>query len=77
MNGRPRLPAYVSPHDPACAVVWCAYCRVWHSHGTAGEPLPEPGQSMGHRVAHCHVPGSAWRETGYELVFAGERLEAD
>ena len=41
--------------------VWCVHCGEWHYHG-AGD---------GHRTAHCLVPGSAYREYGYNLALAG------
>jgi hypothetical protein len=55
----PVLPAYPTPHGWK---VWCNYCRRWHQHGA------QPG----HRVAHCRVPSSPYRTTGYILKLAEE-----
>jgi len=49
--------------------VWCGHCRAWHYHGR-GVPggAPRSRAAYGHRAAHCHRPGSPYRETGYVLV---------
>jgi hypothetical protein len=41
-------------------LVWCKYCRDWHSHG-GGD---------GHREAHCSEP-TPYTRTGYNLAAAG------
>jgi hypothetical protein len=43
---------------------WCPHCCAYHHHG--GQP-DQTGE-IGHRVAHCHVPTSPFRATGYILV---------
>jgi hypothetical protein len=48
MSAPPVLPAYRLP-DNIHLVVFCPDCRLWHWHG-AGD---HPGDSDGHRVAHC------------------------
>jgi hypothetical protein len=53
----PRLFAYPR-RDGTGLRVWCAWCQVWHVHGTP----------YGHRVAHCHVRSSPYRATGYILI---------
>lgn len=40
---------------------WCDYCYKWHLHG----------KSNGHRGAHCSIPGSPYKETGYHLKIVG------
>jgi hypothetical protein len=42
---------------------WCPYCRTYHVHAGGG---PD-GASLGHRVAHCHVPTSPFLKGGYIL----------
>ncbi|MBT9146547.1 MAG: hypothetical protein DDT32_00281 [Syntrophomonadaceae bacterium] len=37
--------------------VWCPHCTQWHHHG----------QGDGHRLAHCHKPGSPFKGIGYTL----------
>ena len=62
----PRLPA--SRDDRGFVIVWCKYCRKYHSHGYAtvhGD----------HKIAHCHVMSSPYRTTGYYIVLEGERLK--
>lgn len=51
----PIRPAYPTTHG---LKVWCVYCHRWHQHG----------QSGGHRAAHCHVPSSPYRRSGYILA---------
>lgn len=52
----PTLPA-VASDDGKIASVWCRYCDRFHTHGN----LP------GHRVAHCVVEDSPYRDRGYVL----------
>lgn len=54
----PVLDAY---EDGTCWRVWCRYCHVWHTHS----------RGAGHRVAHCLVAESPYRQTGYTLRDAG------
>ena len=51
----PHLPAYP---DGDSLRVWCAHCRTWHYHGAR----------YGHRAAHCRLPGSPYRPSGYVLT---------
>ena len=44
-------------------VFCCDYCLVHHHHG-AGR---KPGDGDGHRVAHCALRASPYRDTGYYL----------
>jgi hypothetical protein len=41
---------------------WCTYCKAFHYHGA------EPG----HRVAHCHNPGSPYKQGGYTTTLPAE-----
>lgn len=41
--------------------IWCKYCDYYHQHG---EPEPD---MVRHRLAHCWVDDSPYRETGYVL----------
>ena len=50
----PHLPAVPEHHG---LKVWCVYCRRWHHHAS----------TPGHRVAHCTVPTSPYRQSGYVL----------
>jgi hypothetical protein len=52
----PALPAYPRTDGGDGLQVWCAWCRIWHSHS-----------GYGHRVAHCFRP-SPYRVNGYVLV---------
>lgn len=52
----PTLPA-VASKDGKSASVWCRYCDRFHTHGNA----------PGHRVAHCIVEDSPYRDRGYVL----------
>ena len=56
MIAPPTLPA-VASDDGAVAYIWCRYCDQHHVHGN----LP------GHRVAHCIVEDSPYRDCGYVL----------
>lgn len=56
---RPLLPAYTEPGGNL--TVYCEHCRAWHRHGAEG----------GHRVAHCHRPGSPYDRGGYFLIPVG------
>ncbi len=67
----PTLPAYRTA-DGSQLRVWCDYCPArsnsrrrgcWHYHGCG----PEFGSGDGHRVAHCWVADSPYRQTGYIL----------
>jgi hypothetical protein len=42
---------------------WCKHCRAWHHHGGH----VEADGTIGHRLAHCHKPGSPYQKTGYFL----------
>ena len=40
-------------------VIWCPYCRIWHTHGIGD----------GYRIAHCDpLANSPLKKTGYILV---------
>lgn len=56
----PILDAYVNGQQTQM-YVWCRHCTAWHMHSVA----------EGHRNAHCFVPGSPYKETGYILRYAG------
>jgi hypothetical protein len=43
------------PQDCETWRFWCDHCNKWHSHGAGA----------GHRLAHCHKPGSPYERTGY------------
>lgn len=64
----PQLPAWL---EGTYWVVWCPWCRTYHTHG-----LP-----LGHRVAHCRSQGgcgfgeSPFVETGYVPVVLGDNPE--
>ena len=60
----PELPAYEA-QDGIHLVIWCAHCRIWHSHGT------NIYGGGGHRVAHCHKPDSPYERRGYILNNVG------
>ncbi len=55
----PLLPAYADGLGMLSA--YCGHFRAWHWHG----------RGDGHRVAHCHRPGSPYDRTGYVLVEVG------
>jgi hypothetical protein len=62
----PVLPAYESVvTGVAHWLVWCKYCKTWHSHGAV----------EGHREAHCQDSNSPYWRTGYNLAFAGKWKE--
>lgn len=56
----PRLKAWQHANGSQL-VVWCQHCGAYHFHG----------HGEGHRVAHCTVETSPYRETGYDLVNVG------
>jgi len=68
----PHLPAYLdtSERDVNLWHVWCPCCRRWHTHG-AGRKSDDPMELLGLRTAHCHVRGSPYDATGYNLVYGG------
>lgn len=43
---------------------WCPFCVRWHLHGWG----------FGHRVAHCHLQDSPFKETGYVLKAADRKV---
>jgi hypothetical protein len=43
---------------------WCQHCGVYHHHGGH----PDANGEIGHRTAHCYVPTSPFRATGYILT---------
>lgn len=54
--------------------VWCRYCDRFHIHGdptTGGLTDGTP-----HRVSHCHIDNSPYKENGYflKLVSSEEHL---
>ncbi len=53
MTEPPVLPAVVSPSGETVSV-WCRYCDRFHTHGNV----------PGHRVAHCIVDDSPYRQDG-------------
>jgi hypothetical protein len=55
----PVLPAALTASGKQMAA-WCRYCDKLHYHGA--EAIP------GHRVAHCFVIDSPYRDGGYYLV---------
>lgn len=63
-------------------LVWCAHCNRNHVHGRhisapgCDYDMLRPqrhrctcpiGSGNGHRVAHCHKPGSPYENTGYVI----------
>ena len=61
----PTLPAYDTGRH---IVVWCRYCRDWHSHGRGAGG----SDGDGHRWAHCFcTPRTPYDETGYFLQYVG------
>jgi len=45
---------------------WCIHCREWHIHGRGGaNRLYEEGRE-GHRIAHCIVDNSPYKE--YDVI---------
>jgi hypothetical protein len=60
----PRLPA--RRDEDGFLHVWCKYCRKEHHHGNDSE-------TVAHKVAHCYVMSSPYRETGYILVVEEEK----
>lgn len=61
----PELPAYDTGKQ---LVVWCAYCRDWHSHGRGNGG----SDGEGHRWAHCiSASNSPYDKTGYFLRYTG------
>ncbi len=46
--------------------VWCEYCRKYHIHGYTGETIT-------HRVAHCHNDKSPFYGEGYTIIITGVR----
>lgn len=58
----PELPAYrITAGSQARLIVFCEACRDYHFHGNGD----------GHRVAHCHISSSPYRQTGYVLRESG------
>lgn len=56
MNPQQPIPELVAlPHAPGLVKVWCKYCRRCHYHSP----------DFGHRVAHCILPSSPYKQTGY------------
>ena len=45
----------VPTEDPKIVKVWCIHCKIYHQHNATN----------GHRVAHCTVPDSPYKTTGY------------
>lgn len=60
----PTLPAYDTGRH---VIVWCSYCRDWHSHGRGNGG----SDGDGHRWAHCWSANSPYDKTGYFLRYAG------
>jgi hypothetical protein len=58
--------------DPMSCLVeaWCDRCKRVHTHGfpTYRGRMPQPGEILGHRSAHCDSDGGS---DGYELRFTG------
>ncbi|WP_339135887.1 MAG: hypothetical protein WGN25_19150 [Candidatus Electrothrix sp. GW3-4] len=54
---------------------WCIHCRKWHIHGRGGANYPYQegrGGMAGHRVAHCIVANSPYKENGVVLHVVGK-----
>lgn len=64
----PRINAYDTGDS---LIVWCHYCRRYHSHGRGNGT----NDDYGHRRAHCIVPGSPYENTGYILFPSGPATE--
>ncbi len=67
-NRPPRINAYDTGKS---LIVWCHYCRRYHSHGRGNGA----DDDYGHRIAHCIVPGSPYEKTGYILFPSGPATE--
>ncbi len=59
----PDAPARLD--GPHWIIDCCPHCGGEHRHGSGGGA--DPHEFLGHRWAHCYVPGS---EVGYRLVEA-------
>ncbi len=57
------IPAYRLRSSPMHLAFWCPWCRDVHLHGAAA--------GDGHRVAHCDVESSPFRDGGYHLTCFG------
>ncbi len=53
----------IDPNGTALLTFWCPFCKCEHVHGAGARR----GNGDGHRVAHCHVAESPFRERGYVL----------
>lgn len=54
---------------------WCIHCRKWYIHGRGGANRPyEEGRGgmAGHRIAHCIVDNSPYKEHGMILDVVGK-----
>lgn len=61
----PEFPVFITG-EQACG--FCSHCYCWHIHGWPS--LLEGEDEMDritHRLAHCHVDASPYRESGYFL----------
>lgn len=59
----PVLLAFLRPEGKFLRA-WCPFCVRWHLHGWG----------FGHRVAHCHVETSPFKNTGYVLRAATPKV---
>ena len=62
----PTLKGFTSPNtDTALSIrVWCPYCQRFHTHGI---PVNLHPSAKEHRVAHCTIPDSPFKKTGYYI----------
>lgn len=57
---------------------YCIHCRKWHQHGRGGKNTPfEKGRkgAGGHRIAHCTVKNSPYKQNGIILDVVGKFKE--
>jgi len=59
---RDNIPVVKGFQDGESIMVWCPFCRCFHSHGVRdGREIMQ-----GHRVAHCHKD-TPFKATGYYI----------
>jgi hypothetical protein len=72
---RPPIPCIeVLPSAHGTVSFWCIHCQRRHTHGDPLAWLKQPGESVGHRCAHCDDPQSPYRQRGYELIVSNEAV---
>lgn len=68
-SGTPLLAGFIDSDDDGNQLnVWCMFCVKWHYHGCP--TTEDEGAHIGlitHRVAHCYMPWSPYKRTGYYI----------